>query len=70
MIKYSYARRSAVIGNDAARESLPELHVKEVMDGMRCLEFMEKLLHHAAVAGAWATVFEMIVRALRYCLSR
>ena len=37
--------------------------------GMKGLEFIEKLLHIVAVAGAYATVFEMIVQLIRIWLS-
>lgn len=36
---------------------------------MKFLELIEKLLHYVAVAGAYATVFEMTVRLLIWLLS-
>ena len=36
---------------------------------MKWLEIIEKLLHYVAIAGAYATVFEVIVQLICYWLS-
>ena len=63
------ARRPPLLGDEAARGHSLSFYRKGVMAGMKGLELIEKLLHYVAVAGAYATVFEMIVQLVRYWLS-